>query len=89
MGQIADSAPPEFQGASEQPFFHTFRTPKELEQRLECKGPHLLLPAVPAPTTKTLLGELVNLLAAEDSGMRFFDSIRNTAAGAPRPHCTD
>ncbi|EXI81087.1 MAG: hypothetical protein AW12_02813 [Candidatus Accumulibacter sp. BA-94] len=50
--------------------------PKELEQPLAWQGRHLLLRPI-RPEDETLLGELLNSLAPEDSRMRFFDSIRN------------
>ncbi|QKS29744.1 MAG: bifunctional acetate--CoA ligase family protein/GNAT family N-acetyltransferase [Candidatus Accumulibacter similis] len=50
--------------------------PKELEQPLAWQGRQLLLRPI-RPEDETLLGELLNSLAPEDSRMRFFDSIRN------------
>jgi acetyltransferase len=52
------------------------RTPRSWSSQLEWQGRHLLLRPI-RPDDETLLGELLNSLAPEDSRMRFFDSIRN------------
>ena len=66
--------PPESRGVGHR--FAIRPYPKELEQQLEWQGRHLLLRPI-RPDDETLLGELLNSLAPEDSRMRFFDSIRN------------
>ncbi len=49
--------------------------PKELERRVEWEGRQLLLRPI-RPEDENTLGDLLNSLAAEDSRMRFFDTMR-------------
>ncbi|MEF8714876.1 MAG: GNAT family N-acetyltransferase [Accumulibacter sp.] len=50
--------------------------PKELEQHVDWQGRRLLIRPI-RPEDESLLGELLNSLAPEDSRMRFFNSIKS------------
>lgn len=50
--------------------------PKELEHAVDWGGRQILIRPI-RPEDETVLGELLNSLAPEDSRMRFFDSIRS------------